>query len=213
MAAMLVQQDIISDNYDVRKRTVHTATNNTPMLFWHQLVSVSMNTTLAYLLRMQALHQRFHCYVLTHSYLPSPLNHMGNDASRRWDLSDAELLTHFDLSYPQPMPWQLYHPNSAMLSAMTSALCRKRLLPESFLTKPLPLADNGPDGRSSAEPYRWILPSRRSRTPLRSCKSMPTDTVLECLPPVVTLSALEQWRTPYVPSVKHSQQWGLMTYA
>jgi hypothetical protein len=138
---------------------------------------------------------------------------MGDDASRRWDLSDAELLTHFDLSYPQPTPWQLYHPNSAMLSAVTSALRRKRLLPASFLTELPPLADNGPDGRSSAEPYRWILPSRRSRTPLRSCKSMHTDTAPASLPPVVTLSALEQWRTPYVPSVKRSRQWGPMTYA
>jgi hypothetical protein len=167
MAATLVQHDVITNKYNVRKRTVHTATENTPTLFWHQRGSVSTNTTPVYLLRMQALHQRFHCYVPTHSYLPGgPLKRMGDNASCRWDLSDAELLTHFDLSYPQPMPWQLYHLNSAMISAMTSALRRKRLLPESFLTEPPPLADNGPDGQCSAEPYRWILPLQRSQTPL-----------------------------------------------
>jgi hypothetical protein len=159
MAATIVQHAVITDNYDIHERTVHTATDNTPTLFWHQRGSVSTNTTPAYLLRMQALHQRFHRYVPTHSYLPGPLNRMGDDSSRRWDLSDAELLTHFDLSYPQPTPWQLYHPNSAMLSAVTSALRRKRSLPESFLTEPPPLTDSGHDGRSSAEPYCWILPS------------------------------------------------------
>jgi hypothetical protein len=192
MAATLVQHDIIADNYDVRERTVHTTTDNTPMLFWHQRGSVSTNTTPAYLLRMQALHQHFHRYVPMHSYLPGPLNRMGDDASRCWDLSDAKLLTHFDLFYPQPMPWQLYHPNSVMLSAVTSMLHRKRSLPESFLTKQPLLADSGPDGRSSVESYRWILPSQRSQTPLQSCKSMHTDAAQASLPPVVTLSALEQ---------------------
>jgi hypothetical protein len=100
-----------------------------------------------------------------------------------------------------------------MLSAVTSAPRRKRSLPESFLTKPPLLNDSGIDGRSSAEPYRWILPSRRSWTPLQSSKSMPSDTAPVSLPPVVTLSALEQWRTPYVQSVKRSRRWGPMTYA
>jgi hypothetical protein len=81
---------------------------------------------------------------------------MGDNASQCWDLSDAKLLTHFDLSYPQLMPWQLYHPNSVILSAVTSMLHRKWSLPESFLTEPPLLADSGPDGCSSAEPYCWI---------------------------------------------------------
>jgi hypothetical protein len=105
MAATLVQHDVIAGNYNVRERTVHTATDNTPTLFWHQWGSISTNMTPAYLLRLQALHQHFHRYVPMHSYLPGPLNRMGDDASRHWDLSDTELLTHFDLSYPQPMPW------------------------------------------------------------------------------------------------------------
>jgi hypothetical protein len=92
-------------------------------------------------------------------YLPGSLNSMGDDASRRWDLSDDELLTHFNLSYPQPMPWQLFHLNSTMLSAMTSMLHRKRLPLASFLIKPLPLANNGNAGCTSAEHSHWILPS------------------------------------------------------
>ena len=159
LAATMVQHDVIATNYDVHERTIHTAMDNMLTLFWHRQGSISTNTTRAYLLCMQALHQRFHRYVPMHSYLPGLLNHMGNDASRCWDLFDDELLTHFNLSYPQLMPWQIFHPASALLSAVTSMLCRKRLPPESFLIKPLPLATNGIDGCTSAECSHWILPS------------------------------------------------------
>jgi hypothetical protein len=60
MAATLVQLDAIANNYDVHEQPVHTATDNTPMLFSHKQGSVSAHTTPVYLLRMQALHQRFH---------------------------------------------------------------------------------------------------------------------------------------------------------
>jgi hypothetical protein len=56
LAATVVQHDVIATNYDVRERTLHTATDNKPMLFWHRRGSISTNTTPAYLLRMQALH-------------------------------------------------------------------------------------------------------------------------------------------------------------
>jgi hypothetical protein len=213
LAATVVQHDVIAAHYDVRERTIHTATDNTPTLFWHRRGSISTNTTPAYLLRLQALHQRFHRYVPTHSYLPGPLNCMGDDASRRWDLSDDDLLTHFNLSYPQPTPWQLYRPNTEMLSAVTSALRRKRLPPESFLIVPPPLADSGAVGRTSVERSHWILPSRRSPIQSPSCKSTHTDTAPASLPPVVTLSALEQWRTPFAPLAKRSRRWGPRTSA
>jgi hypothetical protein len=213
LAATIVQHDVLATNYDVRERTLHTATDNTPTLFWHRRGSISTNTTPAYLLRLQALHQRYHRYIPTHSYLPGPLNGMGDDASRRWDLSDDELLTHFNLTYPQPMPWHIFHPTSAMLSAVTSALRRRRLPPESFLIAPPPLAVSGNDGRTSAERSHWILPSRRSPIPSPSCRSTLTDTAQASLPPAINLSALEQWRTPFAPSAKRSRQWGPSTFA
>jgi hypothetical protein len=213
LAATIVQHDVLANTYDVRERTLHTATDNTPTLFWHRRGSISTNTTPAYLLRLQALHQRFHRYVPTHSYLPGPLNCMSDDASRRWDLSDDELLTHFDSVYPQPTPWRIYHPTSAMLSAVTSALRRQRLPPESFLAAPPPLTDNGSAGRISATRSHWILPSRRSPIRSPSCKSMPTAIAPENSPPVIALSALEQWRTPSVPLGRRSRQWGPRTAA
>jgi hypothetical protein len=183
LVATMVQHDIIATNYDVREWTIHTSTNNTPTLFWHRRGSISTNTTPAYLLHLQALHQHFHCYMPTHSYLHGPLNCMGDNASRRWDLSDHELLTHFNLSYPQPMPWKLFRPHSVMLSAVTSMLHRKRLPLELFLIALPPLATSGTAGRTSVTCSHWILPSQCSPIQSPSCKSMHTATTLASSPP------------------------------
>lgn len=120
---------------------------HTLTLFWHCRGSISGRTTPTYLLHLQARHQCFHCSILMHSYLPGPLNHMVDDSLHHWNLSDAELLTHFNCSYPQPMPWQIYYPPSAMLSAVTSMLRRTWLLPELFLGMPLPPTAYGNAGR------------------------------------------------------------------
>jgi hypothetical protein len=213
LAATLVQHDVIATHFDVCERTLHTATDNTPTLYWHRRGSISTNTTPAYLLRTQALHQRFHRYIPTLSYLPGPLNKMGDDASRRWDLSDDDLLTLFNISYPQLTPWQFFRPTSAMLSAVTSALRRQRPPPASFLIEPPPLDANGTGGRSSAERSHWILPSRRFPTQSPSSRCTPTDTEPARLHPAVTLSALAQWRMPYAQSVKRSRRWVPPTFA
>ena len=213
LAATVVQHDVICHHYDVRERTTHTGTDNTPALGWQRRGSVSTNATPAYLLRLQALHQRFHRYISTHSYLPGVLNSMADDASRLWHLSDDDIISHFNRQYPQPRSWKLYHPTSQMLSAVTSALRRQRPLPESFLLEPPPLKDTGRLGPTSAERSAWTLPSRRSKILLPYSKSTLSDIEQGKLPPVTTRSGLEQWRTRYAPLDKRLRQWGPTTLA
>ena len=54
----------------------------------------------AYLLRLQALHQRHHCYLNQPDYIPGPVNAMADDASRLWHLTDDAFLAHLTLTYP-----------------------------------------------------------------------------------------------------------------
>jgi hypothetical protein len=63
--------------------------------------SVSNNSSAAYLLRLLALHQRHHRYLIEVSHIPSVLNTMADDASRLWHLSDSAFLSYFDHTYPQ----------------------------------------------------------------------------------------------------------------
>jgi len=83
-APTVVQHDVICQHYDVRETTAHNSTDNTPALSWQRRGSISANTTPACLLRLQALHQRFHRCMPLHSCLPGILNSMADDASRLW---------------------------------------------------------------------------------------------------------------------------------
>jgi hypothetical protein len=211
LAATIMQHDVICHNYDVRELTIDTSTDNQAAQAWQQRGSATTNATPAYLLRLQAIHQRFHRYMPLHSYLPGKLNTMADDASRLWHLSDQQLLTHFNHNYPQHLFWQLYRPQPAMNSAVTSALHRQRSPPASFLHVPTQPTPIGVSGSSSATPFRWIPSSRTSKIQLPSCKSTASATESEPLHPAVSQSDLARWRTRYVPLAKRSRHWGPRT--
>jgi hypothetical protein len=59
---------------------------------------------------------------------------MADDLPRLWKLSDKELLTHFELNYPQSELWQLCHLRPKMHSSLISVLHKQRPAPESLLT-------------------------------------------------------------------------------
>jgi len=129
LAATVVQHDVIAHAYDIRERTISTGHDNTPAVHWQRKGSASTTSAPAYLLRLQALHQRYHRYLPQHFYLPGPANSMADDASRLNQLTDAQLLAHFDRLYPQPQRWQMLRPRPEMISSTLSALRRQRLAP------------------------------------------------------------------------------------
>jgi hypothetical protein len=46
---------------------------------------------------------RYHSKI---SHIAGTTNVMADDCSRLWHLTDEELLTHFNLHYPQNLPWK-----------------------------------------------------------------------------------------------------------
>jgi hypothetical protein len=206
LAATLMQHDAICQLYDVRERTIHTGTDQTRK-------STTTNSTPAFLLRLQAIHQRYHRYYPLHSYLPGKLNAMADDASRLWTLTDNELLTHFDLSYPQRRSWHIYHPSAAMNSAVISALHRTRSEPASFLEEPKQPTPIGRTGWTSANHYKWIRTSKTLTTPLFYSKSIASDTDPAQLHPGASQYDLERSRTHYEPLARRSRHWGPKTHA
>ena len=60
LMATIIHKDVVAHAFDVRERTVTTGTDNTPALAWQGKGSVSTTDPVAYLLRLQALHQRYH---------------------------------------------------------------------------------------------------------------------------------------------------------
>jgi hypothetical protein len=213
LAASIVQHDVAAHTFDVRERTIASGSDNTPTVSWQRKGSTSTTGAPAYLLRLQSLHQRFHRYYSTSFFIPGKINAMADDCSRLWHLSDAELLTHFELHYPQTASWRLAVPRPAILSSTTSALHRHRPEPASFLLAPPPTTKPGSSGPRFATISSSTLGCPMSPNQSFSYKCLPNAIEQEQLPPAASLCDLEQWKAPSVPWVRTLRAWGPTTLA
>ena len=208
-----LHDDVAAQCWDVRERTIRSATDNLATLFWYRRGSVTTTSPTATLLRQHALHQRFHRYITLKDYVPGPANSLANDASRLTHLSHAAFLTHFNDMYPQATPWHLYLPPPGMISSAISALRTQTSPLASFLREPAPPQHNGTSGTPSALPSVSLLPFKTSPIPSRICKSLLTGTgpALSALPDA--LSGVAPWKVPYAALDKRSRAWGPQTPA
>jgi len=211
LVGALLHDDVAAQCFDVRERTLRSATDNVATLHWYRRGSVTTTSPTATLLRHKAMHQRFHRYLSLKDYVPGPLNSLADDASRLHHLSDAELLSHFNRSYPQALPWHLFPLPSAMLSTVTSALRKRKLPLASFLQEPPPLQPIGPFGNSSAPTMPSILPFKTSPIPSPTFKCLPTAIVKASSTPATALSGAAPWKVPYATLAKRSRLWGPQT--
>jgi hypothetical protein len=100
LAGAVLHHDIIAQCFDVRERTTKSNTDNTATLFWNRKGSITTSSPTAYLLRLKALHQRYHRYLALHDFLPGSQNNMADDASRLHTLTNSEFLSYFNSHYP-----------------------------------------------------------------------------------------------------------------
>jgi hypothetical protein len=99
LAGSILRHDAAVQCFDIRERTIKLSTDNTPTLFWQRKGSTTTTTAPAYLLRVQAIHRRFHRYVPLHDFLAGDQNSTADDASRLLHLSDLQFLTYFNYHY------------------------------------------------------------------------------------------------------------------
>jgi len=133
LAGIVATNDVLARESDVREATTATGTDNLPALSWSTKGAVSAKGPAAYLLRHQAMHQRVFRYQSRPFYVPGESNGMADDCSRLWHLSDSELVSYFNATYPQPKPWRLCHLEPGTASALFSALrCKRQPLPDTL---------------------------------------------------------------------------------
>jgi hypothetical protein len=210
LAGMIAHKDVLARTHDIRERTIWIAGDNRAAVAWSERGSSTSLAARAYLLQYNALHQRHFRYLARHHYIPGPVNAMADTASRRWDLSDAQLLTHFHSIYPQATSWQLFPLASDTNTALTGALCRRRQH-DAFRNSAAPRpAPRGTSGCVSA-PTSTSLPHASDPTPCAFSNCLHTDTAPDRSLPAVTLSALGQWRTPYERWARCTPGWGPRT--
>ena len=106
----------------MRGATASNLSDNTPTLSRHFKGSTTTDGPAAYLCQLSGLHQRYFRYCSELSFINGRENIMADDASRLQHLSDDAFLAHFNSTYPQEMPWTLYHPEPGTITSVTSAL-------------------------------------------------------------------------------------------
>ncbi len=180
VAASIAHKDVLASNRPVADHTLWTASDNRATVAWTTKGSATSNAVRAYLLRLNALHQRQHCYIATQQHIAGTANVMADNASRLWNLDNDHLLSHFASHYPQGSPWQLRTlPHDTNLA--TTRQCRPQLasLHLRLAQRPHP----NPAGICSAVAYRH--PHTRPLT-----------------------RSLCQWKKPSAPWGRRTQGWG-----
>ena len=123
---------------------------------------------------------------------------MADDASRQWDLSDCQLLLHFDTLYPQVQSWHQLHPLPCETNAsLIGALFRKRPkggYPISATATPTQLGFSEMTSAPASISLQSLSP--------KVAPSLYSNSLLNATAPALSratamLSDLEQWRMPY----------------
>jgi hypothetical protein len=176
LAASITHADVLAQAFDVRSHTTHQLSDNSSTLEWQRKGAASTTGPVAYLLGLQALHQRHHRYVPLHDFIPGVTNVMADDCSRLFHLTDSQLLSHFNYSFLQTWPWQMFPPREGMISALTSALSNKRHALGSLLNAPNRWMCIGCSGRTSLWKVTSTLSCEIAPTQSPSSKSSPNVT-------------------------------------
>ena len=95
----------------MKERTTLARRDNTVGLWRKQKGSATCTSAPAHLLRLQAMHQRFHRYVPCVDFVSGFDNLISDRPSRSADLTDNQLLTYLETNFPQPLPWRLWNPS------------------------------------------------------------------------------------------------------
>ena len=211
LAGGLLHLEALAQTFDIRERTVLSKTDNLNTLFWERKASSTTDKVPAHLLRLFGIHQRYHRYVPRHDYQSGSSNPVADATSRDFHLSWEDLIADLAPLIPQSDTLQVWTPSSQIVSAVISALLKRRSEPGSLLVEPRPPTLSGTSGKSSVCTWPLTPFSKPSRTKYQSYKSSDREYVKEHLQPEAIQSGLERLKITYGRLHKRSEVWGPQT--
>lgn len=213
LAGGLLQLEAISHCFDVRLRTLLSKGDNLATTFWERKGSTSSTKPPAYLLRLFGMHQRFHQYVPRFDYISGISNHVADALSRDFHLEWPDLISSLSSYFPQNAGYQVWTPSPQIVSAVISALLKKRSARESLMVEPPAPTQAGASGVSSQLTWASTPFSKPSKTKYPCYSSMPNEFVVENLQPTRIQSGLDRLKITYGSLDRRSQVWGPLTPA
>ena len=172
LAGGVVHSDCVAQCFVVKEWTTLSRTENTAGLWWQRKGSATCTSAPDHLLRLQAMHQKFHRYVPHIDFVSGANNLISDRPSCSSDLTDNQLLTYLEKNFPQPLTWQLWTPTPKPASGIASALQRKTSKRGCVLAKPPPPMATRPSGPTSAQ--GWPSTPYSSLTKTLSPSSTPS---------------------------------------
>ena len=151
LAGGVVHSDCVTKCFVVKEWNTLARTDNTAGLWWQRKGSATCTSAPAHLLRLQAMHQRFHRYVPPVDFVSEVYNLISDRPSRSADLTDNKLLTYLETHFPQPLPWRLWTPSPKLASVLASTLRWKTSVRDFLMAEPPPPMATGPSGPISAQ--------------------------------------------------------------
>ena len=183
------------------------------MLFWQRKASATTDNVPAHLLRLFGFHQRYHRYVARHNYQPGASNPVADACSRDFDLSWEDLLADLAPYIPENDGLQIWTPSDEIVSAVISALLRRRSAPEALMVEPSqPIPSGNAEGSSVCT---WPLTpfSKPSRTKYQTYKSADDEYSRDNFQSTAIQSGLERLKVTYGELHKRPLVWGPTTQA
>jgi hypothetical protein len=173
------QHDILCKLANVADVTVQNFYANTATVFWQRKGSATTMGPVAYVLRLQALHQQHYRYTPLHDYIPEGINLIADVTTRSWDLYYDVLLAYFECHFPQTLPWMLCH----LRKPISSALLTKRYEPTLLFGAPKPKTSIGPCGTNFSSTTTLTHSYVAGKALSRSSKSSDIDIETDESPP------------------------------
>ena len=93
LAGGVVHSNCVAQCFVVKERTTLARTDNTSGLWWQRKGSATCTSAPAHLLRLQEMHQRFHCYAPRVDFVSGVDNLISDRRPRSTELTDNQLLT------------------------------------------------------------------------------------------------------------------------
>jgi len=189
------------------------ASDNVPTVSWLQKGSNSSSTASSFLIHQLTRYRRQRPFTFTSIFTSGDSNQIADCCSRLFHLSDSAFLDYMNTHHPVQPCWNLATPTDNVTSSMICALLN-RLQPLQSLHPEQDLrTQHGTFGAPSVKISTLTPSSHSSMTPYLCYKSLRTNIGMVPWLPAGLLSALAQWKGPFVPWGRRSPHWAVPTRA
>jgi hypothetical protein len=210
LAGTIAHEAALASTFDCRECTLAAGCDNVAAVSWRTKGSTSTAGPASYLLREASLQQRFYRYQSYCFYVPGVANHLADVASRRFDLTDSQLVDYFNRVAPHSQSWHVVNLPPTVSSKLTSPLLKKRPGGLSVSSVPKPSNQFGTNVGSRTVPLSDTTThtSAHSVTRSRFSKSLLSESGTVDAPAVVSRFTLKPYEMTFYRFRRRSPHWG-----